>query len=172
MAIKNYWYQSGWCPLSCFFPPVLENQCISIISGHHFAIESNFVQIVGRADIKVRLPSSAEAYIWFSSIRSWPEPCWKPCWKRQTERVEDVFPGCGSCHFHGDRGPTWKVLWQSLSTQARQSSLRAANTRARCCVSTQNADMFSFKKHTRSTEKLLQWELFLFSVFGIQCWHE
>lgn len=55
MAIKNYRYQSGWSPLCCFFPSVLENQCISIISGHNFAIESNFVQIVGRADIKDKI---------------------------------------------------------------------------------------------------------------------
>lgn len=44
--------------------------------------------------------------------------------------------------------PTLKVLWQSFSTQDRQSSLGAANTKALSSVSTQNADM-SFEKHTQ-----------------------
>lgn len=63
---------------------------------------------------------------------------------RQTERdsVEDVLSGplggLGEAS-----GPTLKVLWQSFSTQDAQSSLRAANTKALSCVSTQNADMFS-----------------------------
>lgn len=46
-------------------------------------------------------------------------------------------------------GLTWKVPWQSFSTQSTQSSFCVANTIVLSCDSTQKADMFSWNQIAR-----------------------